>query len=350
MKIFTRILLITLFGFAVVGCGGSDSEDTAEVLEEVDSSDDSGSDGSGDVGDGSGEDTDSMLMAVDTSLFEDNALVSLETVDCTLSNGEASECYSITIAGFPTDRETLGDFCPDDISADAQSVGKWFDSGELYDLTGEFVSNLDLFYGDSFWQLYDETTGDVRITDTQEACEAAARPNVDEQYYNHCVVCEVSYFAESGNKGVESTYLIPVNPVLRDTPSQIGNNDVGIALNGVNLAPAAPTAAILSAYTVAAFDDCVGHVNPVVGYHYHGANHGDGDCPAISFEVDGHGGIFAYALDGIAIYSMLDETGEEEADLDECRGHTDEIRGYHYHTAGAGDNEFIGCFAGETAQ
>jgi hypothetical protein len=53
-------------------------------------------------------------------------------------------------------------------------------------------------------------------------------------------------------------------------------------------------------------------------------------------------------MDGFMIHSMLDENGEEETDLDECRGHTDDVRGYHYHSAGPGENAFIGCFAGET--
>ncbi|MDO6806529.1 hypothetical protein Q4595_28990, partial [Wenyingzhuangia sp. 1_MG-2023] len=69
----------------------------------------------------------------------------------------------------------------------------------------------------------------------------------------------------------------------------------------------------------------------------------------IAFESDGHGGAFAYAMDGFVIYSMLDEEGNEASDLDECRGHTDDVRGYHYHSAGPGENAFIGCFTGETA-
>jgi len=292
---------------------------------------------------------DVLIQNVDTSLFDIDAIESIETVSCVLSNGTTSECYSITASGFPSDRAELGDFCPQSISDNAESVGKWFDNGVLYDLTGEFVANLDTFYGDSFWQLYDQTTGSVKITDTQEACEAAARPNVDAQYYNHCVECDINYYAEVEGQGVTSTYLIPVTPIIASSSSNIDGN-VGVALNGVNLAAAAPTAAILGAYTIAAFDDCVGHVNPVAGYHYHGANHGDGDCPAIAFESDGHAGAFAYAMDGFLIYGMLDSEGNEPTDLDECRGHSDDIRGYHYHTAGAGENAFIGCFRGEVAR
>jgi hypothetical protein len=337
MKNLSILTLLLSCGLFLAGCSDSD-DDTDEVAVDSDSSND---DSSADNSD------DDNVLAVDMSLFSSESLVSVETVDCTLSNGASSTCYEITVAGFPADRSELGDFCPGSINATADEAGKWFDDGVLYDLTGEFVTNLDIFYGDSYWQLYDQDTGIVSITDTQEACEAAAQPQVAEEYYNHCVQCEISYFSGASDEGVESTYTIPVTPVLRDSAGDITGANIGIALNGVNLAGAAPTEAILSAYTIAAFDDCVGHVNPVAGYHYHGANHGDGECPAIELEVDGHGGDFAYAMDGFLIYSMLDENGEEETDLDDCRGHTDDVRGYHYHSAGPGENAFIGCFAGE---
>lgn len=293
---------------------------------------------------------DSANVSVDITKFDSTTVSSIDEVDCTLSNGEASTCYQITIKGFPSDRSELGPYCPKTITTEAESVGKWFDDGVLYDLTGEFVSKLATFYNDSNWKLYDTTTGEVKITDTQTSCEAAARPDVSAEYNNFCVECDISYYSSVEGEGVEGIYLIPKTPVPRTTTSAIGNDGVGIALNGVKLEAAAPVEAILSAYTIAAFDDCIGHVNPHEGYHYHGANHGDGTCPAIDFESDGHGGIFAYALDGYAIYSMLDENGEEATDLDSCRGHSDDIRGYHYHTAGAGENAFIGCFRGETVQ
>ena len=47
---------------------------------------------------------------------------------------------------------------------------------------------------------------------------------------------------------------------------------------------------------------------------------------------------------------MLNTDGEEATDLDQCRGHSDETRGYHYHSAGPGENAFIGCFAGKIVQ
>ena len=41
------------------------------------------------------------------------------------------------------------------------------------------MKGLAEFYGDAFWQMYDPATGRINVTDTQEACEAAARPDLD---------------------------------------------------------------------------------------------------------------------------------------------------------------------------
>ncbi|WP_241238861.1 YHYH protein [Colwellia sp. Arc7-635] len=314
------------------GCGGSNSSSEIEDAVEVVVVDDTSN------------------YPVDVTKFDLSSSGAITQVACTLSNGESSTCYSITVNGFPSDRTTLGPFCPTTTTTEAVNAGKWFDDGVLYDLTGEFITNLDSFYGDSTWQLYNDETGEVNITNSQIACEAAARPDVAAEYNNFCVQCEISYYNDVEGEGVSSTFLIPITPVPRSQAGSIGRDSVGVAFNGVALDAAAPTEAILSAYTIAAFDDCVGHVNPFAGYHYHGANHGEGTCPAIEFEVDGHGGAFGYALDGYAIHSMLDENNKEEDDLDSCRGHTDDARGYHYHSAGPGENLFIGCFNGETAQ
>lgn len=285
---------------------------------------------------------------VDISKFNTKTVTSIKEVDCKLTNGETSICYAITINGFPANRDELGPNCPETITTEAKDAGKWFEKGVLYDVTGDFIKNLNTFYSDSRWKLYDETTGKVRITNTQEACEAAARPDVDPKYNNYCVECDISYYSKTKGKGIENTFLIPKTPIPANTTKRIGREGVGIALDGVKLDATAPTEAILGAYTIAAFDDCIGHVNPHAGYHYHGANQGEGTCPSIPFESDGHAGMIGYALDGYAIYGMLDKDGKETENLDNCRGHRDNIRAYHYHTAGPGENAFIGCFKGET--
>lgn len=342
------LLLTTLAVFALLQTGCTDGGVNSIVVDETDPA--TGNDPA-DSDDGADDPTPSgdANRPVDATRFDAASVQSLQTVDCTLSNGEASTCYEITLNGFPADRLELGPFCPPTASTGAGEAGKWFDNGVLYDLTGAFIENLDEFYGDDNWQLYNELTGEVYITDTQESCEGAARPDVAEEYQNHCVECDIAYYNSESGQGVATTYLIPVTPQPRDQPGAIGAAGVGAAFDGVKIEASAPTDAILSAYTIAAFDDCVGHINPVAGYHYHGANPGDGDCPGIAFEDDGHGGAFGYALDGYAIHTMLDIDGNEAMDLDSCRGHSDDARGYHYHTASPGENAFIGCFSGEIA-
>ena len=59
--------------------------------------------------------------------------------------------------------------------------------------------------------------------------------------------------------------------------------------------------------------------------------------------------MIGYALDGYGLFAHVNEDGSELNDLDECRGHYDEIRGYHYHVDHAGNNNFINCFRGAIA-
>lgn len=278
---------------------------------------------------------------LDPDLFVDGALVTEVTTEpCTLSGGTSTTCYRITFTGEPADSE-IGPFCPPNISSDASEGGIWFDgNGEVYDIDGDFIATLDTLYGNG-WLLYDPATGEVNITDTQASCEGAARPNVDAEYQNHCVECDLDYFGG----GVSQTFLIPVTPVPLANPDVI-RTDIGVTLNGVAIAPSAPVDAILSNYTIAAFDDCGGHINPFEGYHYHAAT----SCTETTTESDGHASLIGYVLDGYPIYAMKDAAGNEETDLDECRGHSDDTRGYHYHAASIGENMFIGCFAGEQGE
>ena len=273
-------------------------------------------------------------------LFVDGALVAaVGTEPCVLSGGTRTSCYRIEIAGAPANHR-IGPFCPATIHSTAEEGGIWFDgSGQVYEMDGSFIVNLADLYGDENWLLYDPESGKVNVTDTQFACEAAARPNVDPRYRNHCVECSIDYYGG----GVSQTLLIPTEPVPLASPAFIGNRDVGVALNGVILGPPAPVHAILGAYTIAAFDDCGGHVNPVEGYHYHATT----GCAESVPQDDGHAAMMGYAMDGYAILGTLNADGTEPSDLDGCRGHRDEIRGYHYHAAGAGENMFIGCFRGE---
>lgn len=262
------------------------------------------------------------------------------TEDCTLSGGTSTTCHRLVIAGEPSS-SPVGPFCPESITSTAEDGGLWFDgSGIVYDVDGEFIVELPTIYDDPTWQMYDEASGLVNVTDGQEGCDITGDPNVDADFTNQCVECTL----ETLGGGVERTVLIPVTPVPAEAPADIGRTNVGVALNGVLLGPPAPVDLILGSYTLGVFDDCGGHINPHEGYHYHGLT----GCSDTVAEDDGHAPLLGYALDGYAIHALLDEAGREPTDLDGCRGESDGMRGYHYHTAAAGENLFIGCFHGET--
>ena len=293
--------------------------------------------------------TNALVIDVDESLFQtDGSNLSISTVDCTLSDGTVTQCYQIVTNSTPSDHE-MGPWCPSTITDDSSAGGIWLEGGEVYDVDGAFVENMATFYNDATWKMYDDS-GNVYVTKTEQECIDAANPNVGEAYRNFCVECLPSYITN-----VSTTWLIPISPVLQSSPAQYqmggppGQSTVpstrGIALNGVEFSAPAPVNNILRAYTLAPFDDAGGHINVNQGYHYHAAT-------GVSYSVsqsDGHAPLIGYALDGHGIYSRFDDDGNEPTDLDECRGHADDVRGYHYHVDAAGNNNFINCLYGAYA-
>lgn len=270
-----------------------------------------------------------------------------ELVDCTLSGGTKTTCFSITVRPKPADY-TPGPWCPTNIADGADKGGIWFLDGKAVDVDGAFIANLAKTYGDTAWQLFDADTGAVRFTGSLEACEAAARPDVDPAYQNYCVQCLPEYMPDDASV----TYVLPLHPVPaeRMTPTnQVGS---GIALNGVRLDGPAPVADILAAHTIAPFDDCGGHVNLHVGYHYHAVT----DClhgSETTVDAEGAalaplGGQIGIAMDGYAIFAHLLADGEAPTGLDSCNGHAGEGLDYHYHVGETGSNQILCCLAAET--
>jgi hypothetical protein len=267
----------------------------------------------------------------------------ISIVSKTLSNGTTADCYKIVSKGTPTDH-SMGPWCPTNISDDAAAGGIWLKDGNVYEVDGAFIKNLATFFSDYTWMMYKSSTGEVIRTKTQTECQAAANPNVGAEYKNFCVECLPSYVAN-----LTQTYYLPISPVKLTNsiqfgmgPQSSGPSERGIALNGVRFDAPAPVNIILAAYTLAPFDDAGGHINLAAGYHYHAAN---GKSKEI-VQTDGHAPMIGYAIDGHGLFARLDTKGAETTDLDDCRGHTDVVRGYHYHVDKAGANNFINCLKG----
>lgn len=275
-----------------------------------------------------------------THMFANAALVGEpRLVDCKLSGGTVSKCFAITVKGEPVDHPT-GPWCPGSIEDTNEAGGIWLENGKVYAVDGPFIERLAAFYKDPEWSLFDPATGKIRVTDTKAGCEAAARPNVDPAYNNYCVQCQLDYMGHTS----ERTYVLPLEPVVAVSPSDVTDlTSSGVALNGVRVDGPAPTHAILAAHTLAPFDDCGGHINLHVGYHYHAAM----GCSKKVANGDGHAPAVGIAMDGYKLHARFNLNGETPADLDQCGGHETEELGYHYHVADPGKNAIISCHRGE---
>ncbi len=297
-------------------------------------------------GSASAEATHEGLSAVASFFASADIVAGPDIVDCTLSGGSEATCYSSTVRPNPL-TYTPGPWCPTSISDGAEAGGIWFLDGQTVDVDGAFIANLAEIYGDANWQLFDPVTGDVRFTGSLEACEAAARPDVDPAYQNHCVQCLPEYMPENAS----ITYVIPLDPVPSGRPTPTNRGGSGLAFNGVRLDGPAPVEAILGAHTIAPFDDCGGHVNPNVGYHYHAVTDCLSGAPTTldaAQAVKEHGSQIGIAMDGYAIFANLLADGQAPDGLDECHGHEVEGLPYHYHAGEAGSNQILGCLAAET--
>ncbi|MCK0148176.1 YHYH protein [Arenibacter sp. F26102] len=279
--------------------------------------------------------TEAKVVPVNTDYFiSENIIGGIQKQTIEL-NGVETLCYVIKTNSQATEHQ-MGPWCPRHIEDGMEKAGIWFRDGEVYDVSGHFIANLDEFYSDDKWKLYRED-GTIKVTDTEEGCLAAAKPEVEEQYNNYCVECLPEYF-----KDQVTTFVIPVTPTYLNSTQNFGRGGIGIAFNGVNFDPPAPVHAILAAHTIAPLDDHGGHVNPHGGYHYHAAT---GSTKEI-VQTNSHSPMIGYAIDGFGIFALLDKKGNKPNDLDECGGHFDDTRGYHYHAGQPGENQVIKCLHG----
>jgi hypothetical protein len=282
---------------------------------------------------------------VTASLFADGALAEdIAQEDCTLTTGEETTCYRITVIGSPVDT-TIGPFCPETTSTSADDAGIWLDGDKVYDADGQFILDLAEIYGDAKWKLYDDS-GTVNVTDTEELFQGAARPDVDEASRYHCI--SGTWEWTTTGSPVSASILVPVTPVRAASVTTSEGAHLGVTLNGLVISPSAPVDAILGAYTIAAFDDCGGHFNPIEGYHLHAYTH----CEGASYgshidDPNAETFIIGYALDGVAVFAPL--AHDSTIVLDECNGRTTEADGYHYYAQSAEKNRIVKCFVGVTA-
>ena len=259
-----------------------------------------------------------VLAHPDIDEFSETAFTQQpQTVDCTLENGTASTCYKITVNYLPEDLE-IGPFCPATLT-DAGGIWEWTgENAKLYRVDETFLRMLD----DLGYRFFDED-GTVHVVDA-----ATERPTVDHACIN-----------VSPDESVEITMLLPVTPVMADSPTPLGTvSKVGVALNGVPVFSDAPS--IQQTGHMPALDTCGGHIDPGGWYHWHATStdietvfDASGVIADCALEQDS-GALFGYAFDGFLMFGSTEADGKVAAGLDTCNGHigpTSAGETYHYH-------------------
>ncbi len=345
---YVTILLILAVGFVTAACGSSAEETTAtaeteaeateveatevEATEieaaEVESVDDAAED----------EQVDESATVIDVAYFDSAGLVSdPQIVDCTLQNGDASQCAEFVTKYLPDNLE-IGPFCPETIYEEG-GIWEWDgDEPGLYRLNEEFFTMLT----EQGYEFYD-AEGNVYIGDPAGELVAGV---------NNCL-------SATADETVEMTVCIPLQPVMAETPTDLGTvAQVGLAIDAVPIFADAPS--VLQTGHLPALDICGGHIDPGGWYHWHAtatdiessfAHEGlDAACHLDQSAAT----LFGFAFDGYPIYGSADQDGTIPDDLDACSGHTGATADYpdgvyHYH-AGLEFPNLPECLVGVSAE
>ena len=127
----------------------------------------------------------------------------------------------------------------------------------------------------------------------------------------------------------DNAWRIPLHPVPAKNPAVVEGHflrgAIALGVNGIPIFNPQNNRGEVS-YEIGELDQWGGHCGRADDYHYHIA-------PIHLQEVVGKGMPIAYALDGYPIYGLTEPDGSPIGKLDECHGHEDAKVGYHYHAS-----------------
>ena len=127
----------------------------------------------------------------------------------------------------------------------------------------------------------------------------------------------------------DNAWRIPLHPVPAKTPAIVEGHflrgAIALGVNGIPIFNPQNNRGEVS-YEIGELDQWGGHCGRADDYHYHIA-------PLHLQTVVGKGMPIAYALDGYPIYGLTEPDGSPVGKLDECHGHEDAKVGYHYHAS-----------------
>jgi len=173
-------------------------------------------------------------------------------------------------------------------------------------------------------------------------------------YPNH----PTAVFPNSGNPNTirvqDFTFRLPLEPRLADEITRVPMGPIGMALNGVVFFNPFEMGGMnaVEGYAEVWLDSCCGHPQQEGVYHYHKYP----SCVKSPFPDDGkqHSPIIGFAFDGFPLYGPYEEAGVMARDLkgklalDVCNGHSDKLRGYHYHVTPGRFPYLIGATPGSS--
>lgn len=180
---------------------------------------------------------------------------------------------------------------------------------------------------------------------------------------NHLIIKSQGYpnhptaiFPNSDNPNTirvqDFTFRLPLVPRKSDSITRLPMGPIGMSLNGVvffNPFEMEGRNAV-AGYDEVWLDSCCGHPQQTGVYHYHKYP----TCVKSPFIDQGksHSPIIGFAFDGYPLYgpyesdtTMAMELQGDQA-LDACNGHSDPVRGYHYHVTPNRFPYILGGYAG----
>lgn len=147
-------------------------------------------------------------------------------------------------------------------------------------------------------------------------------------------------------------FRFPLKPQKADEITRLPMGPIGMALNGVVFFNPFEMEGMnaVEGYSEVWLDACCGHPQQTGVYHYHKYP----SCVKSPFIDNGkqHSPLLGLAFDGFPLYGPYESSGEMAREakgdkaLDVCNGHSDNVRGYHYHVTPGRFPYILGGYAG----